>query len=89
MVEAHNNNQNGLATYNLTGGLLIGGDDTAPQLTVAGEEIGCASTGIFNQSGGTNICYGHFQVGGNLSKTLFRRVPAAAVDSTTSAALGY
>ena len=52
-----------MGTYNLNGGLLTGGPDC--NNNPAGVElIGVAGTGIFNQSGGTNVANADLFVGG-------------------------
>ena len=65
-----------MGTYNLNGGLLTGGPNTG--MTSGGLEIvGVAGTGIFNQTGGTNIATVDLDVGGtaptNTSATLPRQ----------------
>ena len=53
---------NGVGTYNLNGGLLTGGN---PSATYSGYEVvGVSGTGIFNQTGGTNLVSNKLDVGG-------------------------
>ena len=53
---------NGVGNYNLSGGLLTGGN---PNNTMGGiEVVGVAGTGIFTQTGGTNIASRELDVGG-------------------------
>ena len=52
-------------TYNLNGGLLTGGTTGNNGNNMSGfEVVGCGGTGIFNQSGGTNIASETLCVGG-------------------------
>ena len=52
-------------TYNLNGGLLTGGPTGFNGTNESGfEVVGCGGTGIFNQSGGTNIASESLSVGG-------------------------
>ena len=54
-----------MGTYNLNGGLLTGGTTGWNGTNMSGfEVVGCGGTGIFNQSGGTNIAAQSLAVGG-------------------------
>ena len=55
---------NGVGTYNLNGGLLTGSSTSNATNLNGLEAIGMAGTGIFNQTGGTNIATSILYVGG-------------------------
>ena len=56
----------GVGTYNLQSGLLDGGGAAAIGQSVGGYEVvGFGGTGIFNQSGGTNVPTSNLYVGGD------------------------
>ena len=80
-----------MGTYNLNGGLLTGGTTGWNGTNESGfEVVGCGGTGIFNQSGGTNIASETLCVGGcgNYGQGIFVNPYSTAAYGTYSLSNG-